>query len=146
MNKPGLPFTHGHSVNGRMSPTYNAWRGMMKRCYDINHDSYPFYGGRGIGVCIRWRKSFENFLADMGRKPANMTLERIDNDADYSRSNCIWASHKAQARNRRNTKITAAEAAEIRASTEVQTVLAARYGISQPQVGRIKRGTRWKPE
>lgn len=81
---------------------YGLWHGMIQRCYDKNVPAYNRYGARGINVCERWQ-SFENFYADMGDKPKGMSLERVDNDGDYTPENVIWATAKAQARNRRST-------------------------------------------
>lgn len=78
------------------TPTYHSWRSMKKRCYQKAHDSYPRYGGRGIQVCAEWKDSFETFLADMGVKPAGMSLDRIDPDGDYEPANCRWATFRDQ--------------------------------------------------
>lgn len=97
-----------------------AWMNMVSRCCNENHPDYKNYGARGITVDPHWRK-FSNFASDMGDPPKGMTLERKDNSKGYSHDNCIWASIKQQARNRRsNARVevmgrtaTLAEAAEI---------------------------------
>tara|TARA_Y100000310_G_scaffold309137_1_gene352949 strand:- start:1069 stop:1257 length:189 start_codon:yes stop_codon:yes gene_type:complete len=61
---------------------------MISRCYIKSATGYVFYGGRGISVCDRWRNSFDDFLEDMGEKPSNRSLDRIDNNGDYELANC----------------------------------------------------------
>lgn len=82
------------------SPTFASWNSMMQRCTNPRRDNYKFYGGRGIRVCKRWL-TFENFLADMGVRPVGTTLDRINNNGNYTPTNCRWSTPKAQSNNRR---------------------------------------------
>lgn len=101
--RKGIPrTTHGETREGRWTPEYMAWSGMINRCYVESSGPYSRYGGRGITVCDRWRFSLENFLADMGRKPsAHHSLDRRGNNGDYTPDNCHWTTQDFQNQNRR---------------------------------------------
>lgn len=94
---------HGQTVSGR-SGAYRTWQAMLTRCTNPNQRSYRDYGGRGIDVCERWLGSFEAFFADMGERPAGLTIDRIDNARGYDPGNCRWATRVEQQRNSRATK------------------------------------------
>lgn len=83
---------------------YQTWQAMKTRCSNPTAINYRYYGGRGITVCDRWLASFENFVEDMGERPEGHTLDRIDNDGDYTPDNCRWADKKTQMHNRRVPK------------------------------------------
>lgn len=121
-------------------PEYFAWHAMMSRCYRKYHQSYRNYGARGITVCSRWH-SYENFLADMGRRPSTQhSLDRIDNDGNYEPDNCRWATYKEQQRNKRTS-------AHITIDGRTQTVSdwADEMGVSRNRIqSRINIG--WDPK
>jgi len=82
-------------------PIYSAWSQMRSRCDLETHKDYKYYGGRGIKVCEEW-SIFTNFYRDMGDKPSDShSLDRIDNNSNYTPDNCIWTTHTNQMLNRR---------------------------------------------
>ena len=92
---------HGHARTPKHSVEYNSWQSMRQRCLNPNYHHYKDYGGRGISICGRWLDSFEAFLADMGGKPSqHHTLDRKNNNGNYNKRNCRWATSKEQASNR----------------------------------------------
>ena len=83
-------------------PEYHVWVAMRARCRNHNTVNYKRYGGRGIRVCKRWER-FACFYADMGPRPSSMhSIERSDNDGNYCKRNCHWATHAEQELNKHN--------------------------------------------
>jgi len=106
-----------HSTHGKSgSSTYTAWCNLRRRCYDPTYEHFVNYAGRGIVVCNGWRTSFKSFYTDMGDKPRNMSINRIDNDGGYWcghcdqcvanswKKNCEWATAKTQMNNTSNNR------------------------------------------
>jgi len=79
------------------TPTYRTWSSMIHRATK-SYKSYKTYRDKNISVCKRWL-SFENFIEDMGERPRNTTLDRIDNNNGYFKNNCRWATKEQQQNN-----------------------------------------------
>lgn len=98
---PSPARTHGMSG----TKEYGAWAGMWDRTTNPKDDKFSHYGGRGITVCKRWRK-FENFFADMGMAPSRAhSIDRKNNNGNYHKRNCRWATRSEQMSNRRSYTI-----------------------------------------
>jgi len=121
-------------------PLYGTWTSMVSRCHSENDQAYCYYGARGISVCARWRESFEAFRDDMGPRPSGRTLDRVNNDGDYTRENCRWATTQEQHRNRRGLCLLT-----FQGKTQTITEWAAEVGIPRVTLyGRRRRG--WSVE
>lgn len=88
-------------------PLFQTWSGMQSRCTNKDDKRYDRYGGRGIKICARWN-DVNAFIKDMGPKfKKGLQLDRIDNDGDYTKENCRWATTGEQTRNySRNVRLT----------------------------------------
>lgn len=111
------------------TPEYQVWTNMKQRCYNPKKERYPCYGGRGITICDRWKNSFVNFYADMGKRPTtNHQIDRIDNDGNYEPGNCQWIT---QLENIRNSSI-------IKNSTEIASKIRKEYALGNTSYRKLE--------
>jgi hypothetical protein len=132
-----------------VTPEYRAWQMMRNRCLNPKAIEWRYYGGRGISITPDWSR-FENFLADMGRRPSSsLTLDRIDGNGPYCKENCRWATREVQSRNRPGYLILSLEKARrIRflyaTGLYYQSELAEMFGVHDTSISQIIRGVAWK--
>jgi len=163
MTQPRLWMNH---------PLQTTYRSMISRCCHRGNKSYCKYGGRGITVCERWLRNrrnggktsegFKNFIEDMGPKPSlNYSLDRKNNDGNYSPENCRWATKTEQQLNRNpyenkklrgerhhQNKLTEIEVIEIKKALKTPrrgliTELAKKYKIDRRNIYAINKGESW---
>lgn len=127
--------THGFS----RTRIYTTWSKIVQRCTNPDDKSFPNYGGRGIGICKRWRL-FKNFLFDMGVGKVGWTIERVDNERGYSPKNTCWATYVRQARNTRRNRIIT-----VGTRTGCLAELCEHFGTDQGLV-RVRLNRGWSPD
>lgn len=120
----GRKPTHGKS----RTPVWRVWSAMRWRCENPASSDYKNYGGRGIRV--EWL-SFDEFYADMGDPPAGFQLERRDNNGNYSKSNCEWATPAVQSVNKRNSKRWVIHGVEYKSAAQAGKALGVSAGAIQ---------------
>lgn len=103
---PRMQGRRSHTTHGlRSTNIYKVWLGMRERCFNLHHVSYARYGGRGITVCQRWDE-FLNFYSDMAPTyQEGLTLDRMNNDGDYTPDNCRWVTRLIQANNMASSRL-----------------------------------------
>lgn len=126
--------------------TYASWQAMKTRCDNPMADNYERYGGSGITYTPRWAY-YDNFLMDMGERPAGLTLDRRDNSKGYCKENCQWATRREQSYNRDTTKLSEEAVAAIRKllaqGSLTHSVIATRYAVSRPTISLIAANKTW---
>ena len=95
-----------HGFSGGHIRVYRIWSAMRKRCRDPNKREWKYYGGRGITVDPVWN----DFLVFRAWALANgyadhLTIDRRNNDGNYTPGNCRWVTRAVQNRNRRSTQL-----------------------------------------
>ena len=86
-----------HTKHGmHNSREYSSWENMIQRCTNPKSRKYSLYGGRGITVCDRWMKSFQVFYEDIGPRPENTSIDRLDGNKGYYKENCRWSNPREQ--------------------------------------------------
>ena len=133
--------THGMSSTS----TYRSWSGLKERCTNPNNLHFKYYGGSGLTYDPKW-ETFEGFLSDMGEAPKGLSIDRIDNNAGYTKENCQWATARTQSRNRRCVSLSLDDASimlTMRHAKVPQMRIARMFNISVSTVKDIEHKRTW---
>jgi hypothetical protein len=147
IKNPKMVTNRTHGMKGH--PLYDVYRGMIRRCYQTDHKSYRWYGGRGISVCIEWledRAKFFEWALNNGWKEG-LQLDRRDNDGNYTPDNCRFVTAAVNSENRTSSVFRIEDAAVVKSLAMLETVpqklIAALYQTHIMNVHQIKYGKRW---
>jgi len=132
--------------------TYRAWAAMKNRCNDTSGEYSHLYARRGITYDPRW-EDFENFFADMGECLEGFTLDRRDNDGNYTKENCRYISHVDNVRNSRTAALTVEKVRLIKGllrsinpcvmRTKAHTIIGDLFGVSRGCIWAIAENRNW---
>ena len=139
---------HTHRESTRNSRLYCTWVNMKTRCINPNYKDFNNYGGRGIKVCQEWNDYlyFKVWATSNGYKK-DLTLDRTDNNLDYTADNCRWITIKEQQHNRRNNKLNKVKAKEIRNLFKTNKFsinqLASKFNVHRSSIELVIRNKTW---
>lgn len=90
-------IVHGDCRRNNVAYEYRKWGEIKRYCYKPSSSKYKYIGAKGIIVCNRWLKSYQNFLEDVGRRPSpNHSLRRINNNGNYDPKNYKWIEKSSE--------------------------------------------------
>ena len=92
---------HGDSCGEKKSRLYRIWTDMKSRCLNPKHQSYKYYGGKGIKICDEWKNNylaFKSWALSFGYRQ-NLSIDRINSDGNYCPENCRWLAMSENVRN-----------------------------------------------
>lgn len=131
-------------------PLYSVYKSMIERCYKPEYcPNFRRYGARGISVCEEWRENRVKFFdwALSHGWARGLQLDRENNDGNYSPENCRFVTQIINLRNRRDRKLSLADAAVVKSLVWLgvpHKIISALYNVRPSCVGKIGRGERWK--
>lgn len=141
-------YRTGYCVKGVKCSLYNSWRAMKARCLNPNNPKYHRYGGRGIKIYEKWLniKNFSEWALANGWQQG-FSIDRINNDGDYTPENCRWVSVSENSRKKNTTKIDILTAQKIRSRiNENWNELAKEYGCTLGNIWFIMHNFTHMPE